>query len=42
MTQFFTNLLDVLVKTAPYWGLFLGTFALGYVLTPLCRALARK
>ena len=42
MTQFFTNLLGVLVKTAPYWGLFLGTFALGYVLTPLCRALARK
>ena len=29
MTQFFTTLLGVLVKTAPYWGLFLGTFALG-------------
>ena len=42
MTQFFTNLLSVLVKTAPYWGLFLGTFALCYVLTPLCRELARK
>ena len=32
MMQFFTNLLSVLVKTAPYWGLFLGTFALCYVL----------
>ena len=42
MTQFFANLLDVLSKTSPYWGLFLGTFALGYVLTPLCRELARK
>ena len=42
MMQFFTNLLSVLVKTAPYWGLFLGTFALCYVLTPLCRELARK
>ena len=42
MTQFFTNLLSVFVKTAPYWGLFLGTFALCYVLTPLCRELARK
>ena len=42
MTQFFVNLWDVLEKTAPYWGLFFGTFALGYVLTPLCRELARK
>ncbi len=42
MTQFFVNLLEVLQKTVPYWGLFLGTFALGYVLTPLCRELARK
>ena len=42
MTQFFTNLLFVLVKTAPYWGLFLGTFVLCYLLTPLCRELARK
>lgn len=42
MTQFFANLLSVLMKTAPYWGLFLGTFALCYVLTPLCRELARK
>ena len=42
MTQFFVNLWNVLHKTAPYWGLFLGTFALGYVLTPLCRELARK
>ena len=42
MMQFFTNLLSVLVKTAPYWGLFLGTFALCYILTPLCRELARK
>ena len=41
MTQFFTNLLSVLMKTAPYWGLFLATFALCYVLTPLCRELAR-
>ena len=42
MTQFFVNLLEVLQKTVPYWGLFLGTFVLGYVLTPLCRELARK
>ena len=42
MTKFFINLWEVLEKTAPYWGLFLGTFALGYVLTPLCRELARK
>ena len=42
MTQFFENLLDVLQKTAPYWSLFFGTFVLGYVLTPLCRELARK
>ena len=42
MMQFFTNLLSVLTKTAPYWGLFLGTFALCYVLTPLCRGLARR
>ena len=42
MTRFLSSLLSVLVKTAPYWGLFLGTFALCYVLTPLCRELARK
>ena len=42
MTQFFTNFLSVLMKTAPYWGLFLGTFVLCYLLTPLCRELARK
>ena len=36
------NFWEVLQKTAPYWGLFLGTFALCYVLTPLCRELARK
>ena len=42
MTHFLSNLLSVLVKTAPYWGLFFGTFALCYVLTPLCRELARK
>ena len=42
MTRFLSSLLSVLVKTAPYWGLFLGTFALSYVLTPLCRELARK
>ena len=42
MTQFFANLLSVLMKTAPYWGLFLGTFVCCYLLTPLCRELARK
>ena len=42
MTQFFVNLLDVLRKSAPYWGLFLGAFLLGLVLTPICRELARK
>lgn len=41
MTQFFINLWDVLAKTSPYWGLFIGTFILGYVLTPACRELAR-
>ena len=41
MTQFFANLASVLAKTAPYWGLFVGTFLLGLVLTPLCRELAR-
>ena len=41
MTHFLSSLLSVLVKTAPYWGLFFGTFALCYVLTPLCRELAR-
>lgn len=41
MMQFFANLWGVLGKTAPYWGLFLGAFALGYVLTPLVRELAR-
>ena len=42
MTQFFVNLWDVFGKTAPYWGLFLGTFAVCYALTPVCRELARK
>ena len=42
MTRFFVNLLDVLQKTAPYWGLFLCAFLLGLVLTPICRELARK
>ena len=42
MTKFFESLLEVLQKTAPYWGLFLGTFLLGLVLTPFCRELARK
>lgn len=42
MTRFFVGLWDVIGKTSPYWGLFLGTFALTYVLTPLCRELARK
>ena len=41
MMQFFANMWGVLEKTAPYWGLFLGAFALGYVLTPLVRELAR-
>ena len=42
MTRFIVNLLDILQKTAPYWGLFLVAFLLGFVLTPLCRELARK
>ena len=41
MMQFLANLWGVLGKTAPYWGLFLGAFALGYVLTPLVRELSR-
>ena len=42
MMAFLDNLWSVLLKMSPYWGLFLGTFALGYILTPLCRELARK
>ncbi len=42
MTAFGQAFLDLIVRTAPWWGLFLAAFALGYVLTPLCRGLSRK
>ncbi len=42
MTTFARNLLHVLVATAPWWGLALVSFLLGYALTPLCRGLARR
>ena len=42
MTAFLDNLLHVLAKTAPWWGLSLASFLLCYALTPLCRALARR
>ena len=42
MTMFFQSLWRVLSVTAPWWGCFLVAFALGYVLTPACRELARR
>ena len=42
MTAFFQNLWHVLVTTAPWWGLTLVSFALGYFLTPMCREMARR
>ncbi|MGN0846103.1 MAG: hypothetical protein ACI4RA_01810 [Kiritimatiellia bacterium] len=42
MTLFFQNLTQVLVKTAPWWGLAIASFLLAYVLTPACRELARR
>lgn len=42
MSAFIGNLCAFLVKTAPYWGLFLTAFVAALVLTPLCRNLARK
>ena len=42
MTVFFQNLWHVLVKTAPWWGLTLLSFVLGYFLTPMCREMARR
>ncbi len=42
MTVFIDNLLRFLTLSAPYWGLFLGALALSLVLTPLCRAAARR
>ena len=42
MTAFFQGLWRVLSATAPWWGCFLVSFALAYVLTPACRELARR
>ncbi len=42
MTVFLQNLQHVLVKTAPWWGLTLVSFALGLLLVPVCRELARR
>ena len=42
MTAFFQGLWRVLSVTAPWWGCFLVSFALAYVLTPVCRELARR
>ena len=40
MSGFWTNLFTFLAKTAPYWGLFVGSLCLSLILTPVCRALA--
>ena len=40
MTTFFTSLAAFLVKTAPYWGLLLGSCLLSLLLTPVCRSVA--
>ena len=42
MTMFFKGLWRVLCATAPWWGGFLAAFLTGYVLTPVCRELARR
>ena len=42
MMAFWAGVLDFLLRTMPWWGVFLSAFALGYVLTPLCRELARR
>ena len=35
-------IVDMLLQTAPYWGLFLGSFVLSLVLTPLVREMNRR
>ena len=35
-------IVDMLLQAAPYWGLFLGTFILSLVLTPLVREMNRR
>ncbi len=43
MTSVFVeNAFHVLTATAPWWGLALLSFLFCYLLTPVCRALARK
>ena len=41
MAVFLDSLWQMLARTAPWWGVALAAFALCYVFTPLCRALAR-
>ena len=39
---FLNDILNMLALTAPYWTLFLGTFLLALILTPLVRAMNRR
>ena len=41
MTAFFSELHGLFGKTAPYWGLFIAAFLIGYVLTPVFREVMR-
>lgn len=42
MTAFFQGALRFILRTAPWWGVFLTGLVLGLIFTPLCRELARK
>ena len=42
MTAFFNGFWHFLVQTGPWWGGTLISFALCYLLTPVCRGLARR
>ena len=39
---FLNDILNMLSLTAPYWILFLGTFLLALILTPLVRSMNRR
>ncbi len=42
MSYFFVRLISILSQTFPYWGMFVVSFVIVYLLTPLVRELARK
>ena len=42
MTAFFEGAFRFILRTAPWWGVFLAGLVLSLVLTPVCRELARK